>query len=219
MKNFDQSFGDVQIVDYYTRIFPFREAFSNILGTDDLENLHSLRKVTLDNIAQRVTEVRQFCERNVSELQILVERFVESIVTVRFGHLVGWQQLPTIRFHFSVQASELESERRDISQLDSAEFLTKYYMDGKQVGMLHRDRDYGLAPGSVNLWIPVTNAWGSNSLWVGGTTAQGRDAQPVVMRYGQALFFDGADRWHGAVWNTSGYTRVSFDLRFRTRET
>ena len=117
-------------------------------------------------------------------------------------------------------APELEQEAADASRMSPHEFLSAHYFgDKRRVAMFHRDKDYGLSPGSVNLWVPVTRVWGSNSLWLGGRTGGGRDAQPVEMEYGQALFFDGAERWHGATWNTSGSSRVSLDLRFRPAET
>lgn len=206
---------DVQVVDYDVSVFPFRDWFTGVLGTQDLENLHKAQGVTVENIVERFKELHKFCEARVVGLQRIVDEFMLSIVAPHFGKLLGWQAIPTIRFHFAVQAPELESETREIAELEPSEFLAKYYFDRYRVGMFHRDREYGLPSDSINLWIPVTNVWGANSLWIGGTKLLGRDALPVTARYSQALCFNGADRWHGAIWNTSGVTRVSFDVRFR----
>ena len=205
---------DMLTVDYDQSVFPFREWFASVLGTNDLENLHILRGVNVDSYASHVEVARTLCERSIEELQRLVHTFMSSEVEARFGPVAGFQPTPTLRFHFAVMAPELREESADVLSMPPDSFLAKYYFDGARVGMFHRDRDYGLVPGSINIWVPVTNVSHSNGLWVGGPKAGGRDAEPVAMRVGQALFFDGTNRWHGAIWNTSGSTRVSFDVRF-----
>jgi hypothetical protein len=210
---------DVEIIDYDVQAFPFRAWFSDVLGTEHLEILHELHRVTAENIAEHVKSLQEFCEERVLGLQRLVDTFIESIVAARFGRLVGRQEVPTIRFHFAMPGPEFEAERKALLDLEPTTFLAKYYLDGHRIGMFHRDRDYGLPSGTVNLWIPVTNVWGANALWLGGRGIRPKDSRPVSLQHGQALLFDGANRWHGVVWNTSDTTRVSFDLRFRPEST
>jgi hypothetical protein len=204
----------IEVINYSVSDHPFRRWFSEALGTNDLEHLHELKTVTTENFRSRVEELRQFCESKIRGLQSLVKIFIDTEVVPRFGAIIGWQEVPTIRFHFSVNDPQLAAESSALSDLEPAAFLAKYYIGGHRVAMFHRDRDYGLPSGSINLWIPMTDVSGSNTLWLGGEGLQGRDAQPINLQNGQALFFDGANRWHGAIWNTSGVTRVSFDVRF-----
>lgn len=206
---------DIRILAYDNNLFPFRNYFSDIFGTADLENLHAIYGVTSNNISEKTIFLRDLCERRICQLQDLISKFMQCFVAEQYGKVCGFQMLPTLRFHFAVKDSELDEERIDIAALDSQQFLRKYYFDKHRLAMFHRDKDYGLLDGSVNLWIPVTKVWGANTLWLGGRHHFGIDAVPMELNYGDALFFDGAMRWHGVVWNTTDITRVSFDIRFQ----
>jgi hypothetical protein len=170
--------------------------------------------MTAKNFAEQVFEARTACESRAGELNPVFTRFFDAIVEPRFGAIVSRQQVPTVRTHFAVFEAELDQERDDLQRLGPAAFLHKHYFESYRPGLFHRDKDYGLLPGTVNLWIPVTDVGGANSVWIGGSALRGRDALPVEMKMGQCLFLDGASRRHGAVWNTSPTTRVSFDIRF-----
>lgn len=69
----------------------------------------------------------------------------------------------------------------------------------------HTDADYGHQPGEVNVWVPLTDAYGSNSIVVEGV------AQTV--HYGEVLVFDAVRLVHGAMTNRTDHTRLSFDFR------
>lgn len=75
----------------------------------------------------------------------------------------------------------------------------------RAIGPHHTDRLYGHGPGTLNLWIPLTDTNPSNTLWVGN--------RPVIARYGDVVVFDGVNDTHGNVPNLSDRSRVSFDAR------
>ena len=77
------------------------------------------------------------------------------------------------------------------------------------VGEFHRDRDYSHGEGETNFWLPVTNAWDSNSVWIEGEEGA-EDFTPYEVAVGQLLVFDGVNLAHGNKMNTTGKTRVSF---------
>ena len=210
----DRAINGIEITNYSTQVFPFRSCFAKIFGTENLEELHRLRAVNTTNFQASIHEARLLAESKSSEIHDLLDRFFSVIVVPKFGPVLSWQQMPTFRTHFAVEDPELEGERDDLARLGPAEFLDKHYFDSYRPAMFHRDKDYGLSPGMLNLWLPATDVAGANSLWIGGNDLRGRDALPVTLRDGQCLFFDGANRWHGVVWNTSPTTRVSFDVRF-----
>lgn len=79
------------------------------------------------------------------------------------------------------------------------------------VGELHTDADYGHQPGEITCWIPLTQAWGTNSLWY--HDAEQLEARSLVARPGDFILFDGVKTMHGNVINSTGVTRVSMDLR------
>lgn len=194
--------------------FAFREWFCSLLGLEDLEMIHQNFQVTAFNYAEQVARFQKLCNDNASTLSSVLDKFFMEMVEPEFGEILSRQVLPTFRSHFAVADTALEEEALEAGYLNASAFLTKHYFDNYRPGIFHRDRDYGLLDGTVNLWIPMTDVAGTNSLWVGSTVKRGLDAIPVSMHHGQCLFFDGAYRWHGAVWNTSPTTRVSFDVRF-----
>merc|ERR1712039_967532 len=67
-------------------------------------------------------------------------------------------------------------------------------------------------PAEANFWVPLVDVEGSNALWLESAPGQG-DFQPRDLSVGQVLRFNGSLCRHHTVPNTSGRTRVSFDLR------
>merc|ERR1712187_547539 len=78
---------------------------------------------------------------------------------------------------------------------------------------LHCDQHYPKhQPGEINFWLPVTQVFGANTLWLESQPGAG-DYRPMDMRYGQLLRFNGYECRHYTVHNTTEQSRVSFDLR------
>eukprot|EP00978_Attheya_sp_CCMP212_P018177 scaffold49415_cov59-Attheya_sp.AAC.3 len=78
---------------------------------------------------------------------------------------------------------------------------------------MHSDKDYpGHQDAEINFWLPVTNVYGNNSLWVESEPQKG-DFKPLEMEYGQCLRFDGHDCRHYTVHNDTPSCRVGFDFR------
>ena len=76
----------------------------------------------------------------------------------------------------------------------------------------HADQEYGQRPNLMNIWLPVTSVYGTNSMYV--ESAPGlSDFAPVELEYGQGLIFYGTDMLHGTLDNVSGGTRISYDFR------
>ncbi|WIM94452.1 hypothetical protein ACTOB_006476 [Actinoplanes oblitus] len=83
---------------------------------------------------------------------------------------------------------------------------------GVAVSTFHRDADFHHQPGTVNFWLPLTRAFGTNSIWI--ESAPGRaDYQPVELVPGEVLQFDAINLRHGNLANDTGACRVSFDFR------
>ena len=78
--------------------------------------------------------------------------------------------------------------------------------------MFHRDKDFGVEDGRVNVWVPLTEVWGDNSLWIENEVGT-KNYRPIQMSPGQALIFDGVNLSHGSKINTTKSTRISFDFR------
>jgi len=78
---------------------------------------------------------------------------------------------------------------------------------------LHRDQDYPKhQPAEINFWLPVTNVFGTNALWLESSPGLG-DFRPRALEFGELLRFNGYECRHYTVRNESEVSRVSFDLR------
>lgn len=202
------------VVEYDIARFPFRKWFESVLGSPRLELLHEAHKVDAENFVENVSRLRQIVEAKMGDIHELQEKFFAEIVEPIFGKIASRQEVPTTRFHFSVSEKNLLAEGDAYAREGPHRFLNLYYFEQYRPGIFHRDRDYGLSDNAINVWIPMTDVTGTGSVWVGTSDKYGEDSVPINVKYGQCIFFNGAERWHGAVWNTTGSTRVSFDIRF-----
>jgi len=111
--------------------------------------------------------------------------FISDIIIGKIGKIDSYQSPPSFRFHYC----------------------------GRGSSVFHKDRDFGVEDGRLNVWVPLTNVWGSNSLWIENQVGT-KDFEPLKMQPGQALVFDGVNREHGSKINTTSTSRISFDFRF-----
>ena len=124
--------------------------------------------------------------KSFSSILEVYESFIVEVLEKEIGGITDYQSPPSFRFHYS----------------------------GLGSSVFHRDRDFGVEQGRINVWVPLTNVWGDNSLWIEGKEGE-EDYQPITMRFGQILLFDGVNISHGSKINTTSSTRVSFDFRIR----
>jgi hypothetical protein len=206
---------NILIIEYDIIRFNFRRWFEEALGVRELELLHESRIVTADNFVEECNFFRAILEPHADELLSLLLEFSEEVIRPIFGAIRLAQAKPTFRVYLAIEDERVNRERRAFETLSLREFLTQFYLSGGRERAFHRDNDYGVHSSAVNLWLPVTAAAGTNCLWINGRGESVTfDARPTQVRVGECLFFEGAGRWHGSVWNTSGRTRVSFDWRF-----
>ena len=80
------------------------------------------------------------------------------------------------------------------------------------VGPRHTDAAYHCQPNELNIWLPLTEAYGTNSLFVESRPGAG-DFEPICCDYGTFFHFRGNACEHFTELNVSGRTRVSIDFR------
>ena len=184
---------NLAIIKYDTGKYDFRAWASSMLGFEPLENIHERAdlKVYTDVVAQ-INVCRNELTGGFGHCKSVYMDFIQSVIAPLYGGVHSYQIPPSFRFHFS----------------------------GKGSSAFHRDRDYGVDPAHLNVWIPLTQVRDSNSIWIESEEGLG-DFSPVVLEYGEALIFDGPNLCHGSVWNDTPSSRVSMDFRFspcRTRD-
>jgi len=119
-----------------------------------------------------------------------------------------YQRAPMLRFH---AAWPLLDNDDDKNEYDG----TIPPRNGRNPGTLaavHTDAQYGHPPGEVNFLLPVTQTFGSNSLYVEGAPNRG-DFEPFDLAYGEMMQWSGNNHRHCSPRNISNSTRVSFDFR------
>lgn len=173
------------IHSYPTTDFDFAGWVGKIMNVPDLSLLHETIPCGEDRASDQDSPAHRLFYDTFPDLADLYVRFLHEVIAPLLPERVCAQRVPTFR----------------VSQPGSTA-VTEY----------HRDSDYNHQPATVNFWIPLTKAFGTNTLWVESAPDRG-DFRPVTLDPGQMLQFDAVQLRHGNQVNDTGRTRVSFDLR------
>ena len=188
-----------------------------ILGLDSLSNLHTVLSdewTTLDD--SELNKVSKSFYDNDPAFDQLYCRFIKNVIADHCGEPVWWQSTPTIRFHFPHQKG--------------FNWRVRY----------HTDIMLGHPPQEVNVWLPLTKCYGTNSMCLAefdpsyqilekvgfdfedfATKVQYDDkfaehcrdvSKPVTLNYGEYVMFD-PRCIHATQNNDTTSTRISVDLR------
>lgn len=184
------------IFGYDTVRWPLRPAVAAFFGTDSLEQLHHDQRwnphaedlrLPSNQITRNSWNASKTLREAVSpETTPLLHSLTRDLISQFVGPIRSVQPLPMMRVNFHGSRAILR---------------------------FHRDVEYGQSPSTINIWLPVTRVYGSNSMYVECRSNAG-EFEPVELEYGQALLFYGTDLLHGTLDNVSGGTRISFDFRF-----
>ena len=192
------------IFDYDVNKFNFSELFAKHLSSfnvDNLQNLHSYLPDTL--LPKEVVNVEN--DQSMPIYKILYEidkgydlsnsdqsgiflktykEFVHHLSSTIFKEKLIYQRKPTLRIHLP---------------------------ENKSVGGFHRDRDYNHPIEEINIWVPITSACNTNTIWIESEFDK-TDYSPMNLNFGQAVIFD-SGLMHGNKVNIENLTRLSFDFR------
>ena len=122
------------------------------------------------------------------EIHELYEKFIEEVVALYLDKdIFLYQAFPTFRIHYVGNRA-----------------ITTWHKDG--------DENHKHPEGEINFWLPLTNTFGDNTLWVESKPDM-KDYHPIETTPGHMLVFDGNRCSHGNKINTTIKTRVSLDFR------
>ena len=183
------------VFGYDTARWDLRAIVSDFFGTDDLENLHldpkwnphqPGLKLPSYTITRNSWDVSKTVREAVAERSALVlKSLIHEVVAELVGPIRSHQELAMMRVNFHGSRAILR---------------------------FHNDQEYGQKPNMINIWVPVTSVYGSNSMYVESFPGLS-DFTPVELDYGQALMFYGTQLLHGTLDNVSGGTRITYDFR------
>ena len=172
---------------YDTNKFPFKEVVKEMLQVESLEKLHELEHYdVLEREKDQSTKWhRAYYDNFAEKFYPLYVEFVNHIKE-RFGYEeIVYQRIPTFRAHL---------------------------VENLGVGEWHRDRTYNHGVTEVNFWLPFTDTYDTNTIWM-ESKEDLEDFMPYSVKYGEVLVFDGANLLHGNKINKTRDTRVSVDFR------
>jgi hypothetical protein len=121
-----------------------------------------------------------------SDFWTLYHRFMLAVLAPLVGRGISYTSHPKLRIHLAGTPS---------------------------VSSFHHDICVTKRIDQVNFWMPFVDVAAGGTIWLESDYGKG-DFAPVPVRYGQVLIFDGGYLGHGSVFNDSGGTRVSLDMRF-----
>ena len=176
------------VLTYSLERIDFRPWACSLLGVDRLEDLH-LRPdpEPFAHYGKRMNYYVDLLKRNFTS--VLDEYFaLADVVGVLFDGIELRQKPPTFRCH-----------------LAGAGTVSGFHRDG--------DAKYGITPGIINAWVPLTTVDGNNSIHIESEWGS-EDFRPVSLEPGEVLIFDAFHLKHGTYPNDTQTSRVSFDFRF-----
>lgn len=165
--------------------YPFPSAVADILEVGRLDHVHTRYPLPDGASGDQDTPAHEVFYREYPRVRALYERFLREHIAREYDEGLCVQRVPSFRVHYP-------------GAIASREF--------------HRDSDYNHQPGTINYWLPLTEAFATNTFWV-ETEPDSGEFSPIEMVPGELLRFDALRLRHGSYANETGMSRVSLDFR------
>ncbi len=180
-----------KLFDFDTTKYPFRETVEKMMEVNQLDMIHEVfkfpEKLEIIKDQNTILHDKFYEEMKKEEFTELYQGFVREFISkldMFEGEEILYQTFPSFRIH----------QPNNIA-----------------VGQFHRDSDFGHNTHEINFWLPFTNAWDTNAVWIGDLDTD--DHECMEVNYGQVSHFDGANSLHGNKDNLTGKSRMSIDFR------
>ena len=184
---------------YDTKKYRFRELVSELYQVDELENIHEDKSEwvrdeykSLNVHDENTTDFHDiFYKRlndNWTELYDAYDDFIHNEIVSNLDEKFHYQYLPSFRVHLPNKMQAVHTWHSDSDQL-------------------HKHPE-----GEINLWIPLTKAYGTNTMWVESKPMK-LDFKPIEGKYGDFWKLNLNKCLHGNKPNTTSNTRISLDFR------
>ncbi|MDA8905273.1 hypothetical protein N9I58_02280 [Candidatus Thioglobus sp.] len=192
------------IFDFDTSKYNFADLFRNHLSSHNVFDLQKLHIQLTKNLLND-SVVTSEDDQSVPIYKILYDIFDSNDLTNRnpLGNF-----LSTYKEFIYYLSDEIFHEKLVYQKSPT---LRVQFPGNKAVFEFHRDRDYNHPVEEINIWIPVTPAFNTNTIWMESEFDK-EDYSPVNLIEGEGLIFDSGLK-HGNKINTENLTRLSFDFR------
>jgi hypothetical protein len=180
------------VIDYDTDRYPFQRVLAaEVFRTAPLDQLHLAwrQKTRRDELtyADNLALRRRMQQLpDDSAFYRVYHAWVTHMVAPRYGKKISYSAHPKMRVHLAGTGS-----------------VSGFHTDAAVTGRTDQ----------INCYLPFTDVYGTCSIWSESRYGAG-DYEPIDLRYGQALLWDGGRLEHGTYPNLTDSTRVSCDFRF-----
>jgi len=176
----------MKFVDYNTDKFTFRKIIQEVLNQENLEKIHEVKNYELFvKGTDQSTEWHKMYYSQLDKFLPTYTEFVYDVIKPLFGEDIVYQKIPTFRTQL-------------VNNLGVFEY--------------HKDKTYKHNIEELNFFLPFTDAYSSNTIWVESEEDKG-DYSPMNTLYGQVVMWNGCNLTHGNKPNNTLNTRVSCDFR------
>ena len=150
---------------------------------------HEIEKMFGTNQLERIHEIED-CDFGILDMETdqttnLHKKFLKDVILPHFNEDLLYQKIPTFRIQVP-------------NNISVAEF--------------HNDKSYSHSPHEVNIFLPITEAKETYTIWSESQENLG-DYSPMNAEYGEYYIWDGANLKHGNKMNESDISRFSVDFR------
>ncbi len=206
-----------------------------IVDTEDIEDLENIRKSFLGYL-------KDSCDIDITEkqLEFLHEKVsVSDINDIRYGfykHINSLEEDFALRYLNLAKDSVIEVAGSELASNKNVNFSIQMPNDESSVLPLHSDIFSGESPYQVNLWVPLTNANDTNSMFLfnpefsryvcknfskyekqgieGLMDNNVENFSFLTIPYGKVLIFS-PTCLHGNIINKTETTRISINCRYK----
>ena len=178
---------------YDTYVYDFAHEIKKLYCVNNLDEIHNEwsgaeNYGVLDDVkTDQKTVYHKYFYTHVgaTEWYDLYEDFIKNVVQPIFDEPILFQKIPTFRVHQPYNLA---------------------------VAAYHRDSEYSHSTEEINFFLPLTEAFGNNTIWAESEIDK-EDYQPIEASYGEMWKWSGATLKHGNKLNDTGKARVSVDFR------
>lgn len=186
----------MHILRYDVNQYPFQPVLaSRVFKVPKLHLLHEVWKKQCDK--QELTYkdnlvLRKLMQRmpDDSVFYQIYNAWVANVVAPHFANKISYSAHPKMRIHLSGTGC-----------------VSDYHTDAEITG---RDDQ-------INCYLPFTDVFNGCTVWC-ETDYGNAQYEPLNLKYGEALLWDGGMLKHGSRENNTGFTRVSCDFRFAPKQ-
>jgi ectoine hydroxylase-related dioxygenase (phytanoyl-CoA dioxygenase family) len=180
--------------NYNTKDFDFANFVKNKFNIENLSQIHTILKDKYDVFTDPSQDQKTFFhkkfyelyEDNGSQFLNLYDKFILYIASTHFqDKKIIYQSKPTFRVQIP---------------------------DNIAVAKWHKDKLYNHSEHEINIFLPLTEAFDTNTIWAETEEDKG-DFQPMNAKFGEYYIWNGANLNHGNKKNETGVSRVSLDFR------